>query len=120
MSSSRFSKHGWNRYNTFGCYAILLPLRNTHDASQGPLCESIKSSKELEVKHITRGQSHVPGQHAQTIPATYTHCRFYGSLSGLAEWAGTTRHIYTLTPEIVDFGGRWSVIILDSKGIGKI
>jgi len=34
----------------------------------------------------------------------------------LSGWAGTRRDILPLTPEIIDFGGRWSsVIILDFK-----
>ena len=42
---------------------------------------------------------------------------FYGPLSG---WARTRRDIHPLTPEIIDFGGSWSVIILDlESNLGK-
>jgi len=38
---------------------------------------------------------------------------------GLPRWAGTRRDIHPLTPEIINFSGRWSVIILDFKRHGK-
>jgi len=37
----------------------------------------------------------------------------------LRPFVSTRRDIHTLTPEIIDFGGRWSVIIIDFKRRGE-
>jgi len=59
---------------SFGCYAILLPLKSTYDAQQRHLCEYRTSSKKPAVHHIS--------QHCQrkTEPRPEATCTKFGKI----------------------------------------
>ena len=66
----RWSKSSWNRCNTFACYAILSPSRNTHTRHRAHYVTTWRypqNRKLATYRNAARGPSHGYSQHAQNI-----------------------------------------------------